>query len=149
MESWLHQLCLESKKYKTHRILGGLIGVFIIATYFLQFIIEDPDDFFTYFLIVAAISIVYIIILVVFVNLSWKYIEYEFKEDSIELKKGIIFKKKQVLYYNKIHAIDIKRPFLSLILNTATLNIDSGSTVSNSAEISIYHEYKVIVEEPI
>lgn len=135
-----------SKKYKTHRILGGLIGVFIIATYFLQFIIEDPDNFFIYFLIVAAISVVYIIILVVFVNLSWKYIEYEFKEDSIELKKGIIFKKKQVLYYNKIHAIDIKRPFLSLILNTATLNIDSGSTVSNSAEISIYHEHKVIVE---
>ncbi len=137
-----------SKKYCLNlaitQFFSGLMIFFVLLTSFTPEESESIVITKESLIITFIVTFIYIIFSIIYNILSYKCISYEFKEDCVELKKGIIFKKHQIIRYDKINAIDVKRPLISLILGTALLNIDSGSTVSHQAEISIFHEREVI-----
>src|SRR5690554_2819272 len=99
------------KRYLWYSIVISLFGslFFALALFSRFFIKEDVDlevnleaiDFLyllTIYLIIEISSIVFII-------LKWYFTTYTLTDDAIILKKGIIFKRKKTLPYNKIHAI--------------------------------------------
>lgn len=139
-----------SKKYRlSQAIYHFFIGIVVFVTIFFTLQPEEEEVIvFTteMFIIASIITGLYYLVAAIYIILAYKFISYEFKEDCIELKKGIFFKKHQIIRYDKINAIDTKRTLISLLLGTAVLNIDSGSTVSQEAEISIFHDVKVIEE---
>lgn len=59
---------------------------------------------------------------------------YELKENEIECKRGVFFKKRSILEYSKIHAVNKKQNLFHRIFKIAVLTLDSGS--SNTAYTS-------------
>lgn len=90
----------------------------------------------------------YMIGLVIAVIYSYLYRNcsgYELNEKEIICKKGIIFKKKSIVEFSKIHAINIKQNLVQRILGISALMVDSGSTnTAHTAEIAIYDDVHII-----
>lgn len=100
------------------------------------------------FIIVFSIAFVVIyFILYIYRILYWKKSGYYLTDTQICTYKGIIFKKKSFLDYNKIHAINKKQNFIQKALKISTLFVDSGSTnTAYSAEISIFETDEIVNE---
>lgn len=80
-----------------------------------------------------------------FCYLNWKMISFEIGEENITLKKGIIYKKKIVVPYIKMHAVTIERNLFIRFFKLSTLNIDSGNaSKSHENEIVIVLDKELI-----
>ena len=63
---------------------------------------------------------------------------YELTESEIKCKRGVLFRKRSVLDYKRIHAINKKQSIFNRIFGIAVLTVDSGSTnTAHQAEITI------------
>ena len=70
---------------------------------------------------------------------------YELTETEIKCNKGVLFRKRSVLEYSKIHAINKKQSIFHRIFGIAVLTVDSGSTnTSHQAEITIIEKSQVV-----
>ncbi len=70
---------------------------------------------------------------------------YELTETEIKCKRGVLFKKRSVLDYKKIHAINKKQNLFHRIFDIAILTVDSGATGnSQQAEITIIEKEKTV-----
>ncbi|NLL30107.1 MAG: PH domain-containing protein [Clostridiales bacterium] len=70
----------------------------------------------------------------------WKNYYISTLEDRFIIEKGVLYKKKTEIYYDKIHTMDVKKDLLCRIFNVVELKIDNGSTELAKAEISIVLE---------
>lgn len=70
---------------------------------------------------------------------------YEFTETEIKCKRGVFFRKRSVLDYKKIHAINKKQGLIDRIFGIAVLTVDSGSAnTAHQAEITIIEKEKTV-----
>ena len=106
---------------------------------------SNPED------IIAAIpifAIAFIVIYSCFIAYRIMYYKtsgYELTETEIKCNRGVFFRKRSVLDYKKIHAINKKQNIFHSIFGIAILTVDSGSTnTSHQAEITIIEKSKTV-----
>ena len=137
------------KGYIYSSLLSDLFGSLVIVFIFLKdFFLNDesnPEDikaaipfFVIGFFVVYLCFIVYRI-------LYYKTSSYELTETEIKCNRGVLFRKRSVLDYKKVHAINKKQNLFHRIFGVAVLTVDSGSTnTSHQAEITIIEKDKVV-----
>jgi len=70
---------------------------------------------------------------------------YELGETEIKCNRGVLFKKRSVLEYKKIHAINKKQTLFQRFFGIAVLTVDSGATSSSQqAEITVIEKDKTV-----
>lgn len=82
---------------------------------------------------------------IVYRILYYKTSGYELTDTEIKCNRGVFFRKRSVLDYKKIHAINKKQSLFNSIFGIAVLTVDSGSTnTSHQAEITIIEKEKTV-----
>ena len=98
--------------------------------------------------IILVFSIIFVIVYALKTIYSVLYIKnsgYELKENYIECKRGVFFKKRSILEYSKIHAVNKKQNLFHRLFNIAVLTLDSGSAnTAYTSEILIIESEKEI-----
>ncbi len=87
--------------------------------------------------IILVFSIIFLVVYALKTAYSVLYVKtsgYELKENEIECKRGVFFKKRSILEYSKIHAVNKKQNLFHRIFKISVLTLDSGS--SNTAYTS-------------
>lgn len=70
---------------------------------------------------------------------------YELTDKEIKCNRGVLFRKRSVLDYNRIHAINKKQNLIQRIFGIAVLTVDSGSAnTSHQAEITVIEREAVV-----
>ncbi len=70
---------------------------------------------------------------------------YELTDKEIKCNRGVLFRKRSVLDYKKVHAINKKQNLIQRIFGIAVLTVDSGSAnTSHKAEITIIEKNTVV-----
>ena len=97
------------------------------------------------FIVAFVAVIVSYIILAIYQIFYYKCSGYELKEKEIVCVKGVLFKKKSILEYKKINAINSKQNIIEKIFSISKLQVDSGSTnTAHTAEIQIIEEDSIV-----
>ena len=137
------------KGYIYSGLLSDLFNSFVLVFIFLKdFFLNDesnPED-------IAAATPVFVIAFIViylcFIAYRILYCKtsgYELTETEIKCNRGVLFRKRSVLEYRKIHAINKKQSLFHRIFGIAILTVDSGSTnTSHQAEITIIEKAKIV-----
>ena len=95
-------------------------------------------------LFVIGFAVVYLCFFVYRI-LYYKTAGYELTEKEIKCNRGVLFRKRSVLEYKKVHAINKKQSIFHRIFGVAILTVDSGSTnTSHQAEITIIEKAKTV-----
>lgn len=137
------------KRYIYCSLLSDFFGSLVVLFIFLKdFFLDEntnPED------IVAAIPFFIIAFLTIYLGLAvyrilyYKASGYALTETEIKCKRGVFFKKRSVLEYRKIHAINKKQNLFHRLCGIAVLTVDSGSTsTSGQAEIIIIETEKTV-----
>ena len=72
---------------------------------------------------------------------------YELTEKEIKCNRGVFFRKRSLLEYSRVNAINKKQHLIQKIFGIAVLTVDSGSAnTSHQAEITIIEKEKTIDE---
>ena len=96
--------------------------------------------------LVIGFAIIYLCF-VVYRILYYKNAGYELTDKEIKCHRGVLFRKRSVLDYKKVHAINKKQNIIHRIFGIAVLTIDSGSAnTSHQAEITIVEKSTVVDE---
>ena len=141
------------KRFDKGYIYSGLLTDFFysIAAAFVffedLFLNEDsnPED------IVAAIpvfAIGFAVIYLCFVTyriLYYRTSGYELTDKEIKCNRGVLFRKRSLLDYERVHAVNKKQNLIHRIFGIAVLTVDSGSAnTSHRAEITIIEKNAVV-----
>lgn len=137
------------KGYIYSGLLSDLFGSLVIAFIFLKdfFLNEEsnPEDIIAAVPIFVIAFIVIYILFIVYRILYYKTSGYELTEKEIKCNRGVLFRKRSVLDYKKVHAINKKQSLFHRIFGIAVLTVDSGSTnTSHQAEITIIEKDVVV-----
>ena len=136
------------KGYIYSSLLSDLFSSLVVVFIFLKdFFLSDesnPEDIkaaIPFFVI--GFAVVYLCF-IVYRILYYKTSGYELTETEIKCNRGVLFRKRSVLEYKKVHAINKKQNIFHRIFGIAILTVDSGSTnTSHQAEITIIEKDKV------
>ena len=100
---------------------------------------------------ISAIPILFgafILIYLVFIAyriLYYRLSGYELTDKEIKCNRGVLFRKRSVLDYKRVHAINKKQTIVHRIFGIAVLTVDSGSAnTSHQAEITIIEKSSVV-----
>jgi len=137
------------KGYIYSSLLSDLFGSLVVVFIFLKdFFLNDesnPEDIkaaIPFFVI--GFAVVYLCF-IVYRILYYKTSGYELTENEIKCNRGVLFRKRSVLDYKKVHAINKKQNIFHRIFGIAILTVDSGSTnTSHQAEITIVEKDKIV-----
>lgn len=137
------------KGYIYSSLLSDLFGSLVIAFISLKdFFLNDesnPEDIkaaIPFFVI--GFAVVYLCF-IVYRILYYKTSSYELTEKEIKCNRGVLLRKRSVLDYKKVHAINKKQNIFHRIFGIAILTVDSGSTnTSHQAEITIIEKDKIV-----
>ncbi len=137
------------KGYIYSSLLSDLFSSLVIVFFFLEDIILDDEAKIED--IIAAIPIFvigFIVIYLCFIAyriLYYRTSGYELTEREIKCNRGVLFRKRSVLDYKKVHAINKKQNIIHRIFGIAILTVDSGSTnTSHQAEITIIEKDRIV-----
>lgn len=139
-----------SKKLVWYRLIVNILISFIIGSFaFSSFMPEEGEvnpETIKLALIFFVISfIVSYIIFSIYQVLYYKTSGYELKEKEIVCVRGVLFKKKSILEYAKIHAVNSKQNIIEKMFGISTLQVDSGSTnTAHTAEIQIIEDKNIV-----
>ncbi len=146
------------KKFSKKLIYHHLIRDIVIAL-FIGFLVfseimssfeesSNPvtDENFKQSIIIGIVAgILYYIINAIYRVLFYKTSEYEVNNEGIICKRGVLFRRKSFLDYNKMHTVNKKQGLIQKVFGIAYLMIDSGSTnTAYNAEIWIVEESNII-----
>ena len=137
------------KGYVYSSLLSDLFGCLVIVFIFLKdFFLNDesnPEDIMAAIPIFVIAFIVIYLCFIVYRILYYKASGYELTENEIKCNRGVLFRKRSVLDYKKVHAINKKQNIFHRIFGIAILTVDSGSTnTSHQAEITIIEKDKIV-----
>ncbi|MBQ4052658.1 MAG: PH domain-containing protein [Clostridia bacterium] len=137
------------KGYIYSSLLSDLFGSLIIVFIFLKdfFLDEEssPEDIMVAIPIFAIVFVAVYLCLTVYRILYYRTSGYELTEKEIKCNRGVLFRKRSVLDYKKVHAINKKQNLFHRIFGIAVLTVDSGSTnTSHQAEITIIEKDKTV-----
>ncbi len=136
------------KGYIYSSLLSDLFGSLVIVFIFLKDLFlgdeSSPEDIkaaIPFFVI--GFAVVYLCF-IVYRILYYKTSGYELTENEVKCNRGVLFRKRSVLEYKKVHAINKKQNLFHRLFGVAVLTIDSGSTnTSHQAEITIIEKDKI------
>ena len=137
------------KGYIYSSLLSDLFSSIVIAFIFLKdfFLNEEtnPEDIVAATpVFIIAFTVIYLFLLVYRI-LYYKTSGYELTDKEIKCNRGVLFRKRSVLEYTKVHAINKKQNIIHRIFGIAVLTVDSGSTnTSHQAEITIIEKAKTV-----
>ena len=137
------------KGYIYSSLLSDFFGSLVVLFIFLKdFFLDEntkAED------IVAAIPffvIGFVVIYLCFIAyriLYYKLSGYELTQTELKCSRGVLFRKRSILDYKKVHAINKKQNIFQRIVGVAVLTVDSGSTnTSHQAEITIVEKEKTV-----
>ena len=137
------------KGYIYSSLLSDLFGSIVVVLIFLKdFFLDDesnPEDIAAAIPIFAVAVVVIYLCFIVYRILYYKTSGYELTEKEIKCNRGVLFRKRSVLDYKKVHAINKKQNLFHRICGIAILTVDSGSTnTSHQAEITIIEKAKTV-----
>lgn len=137
------------KGYIYSALLSDLFSSLVVVFIFLKdFFLNDesnPEDIIAATPIFVIAFIVIYICFIVYRILYYKTSGYELTENEIKCNRGVLFRKRSVLDYKKVHAINKKQNIFHRIFGVAILTVDSGSTnTSHQAEITIIEKSKTV-----
>ena len=138
-----------NKGYIYASLLTDFFYSFAVVFAFLQdlFLNEesDPVDIAVAALIFAAGFIVVYLCFVIYRILYYRTSGYALTDKEIQCNRGVLFRKRSVLDYKKVHAINKKQNIIQRIFGIAVLTVDSGSAnTSHQAEITIIEKDTVV-----
>ena len=126
-------------------LFSSLVVVFIFLKDFFFNDESNPEDIkaaIPFFVI--GFAVVYLCF-IVYRILYYRTSGYELTEKEIKCNRGVLFRKRSVLDYKKVHAINKKQNIFHRIFGIAILTVDSGSTnTSHQAEITIIENDKIV-----
>ena len=140
------------KRFDKGYIYSSLLTDFFYSAFLVFILLKDffldeesaPED------IASAIPffvIGFIVIYLCFVAyriLYYRVSGYELTDKEIKCNRGVLFRKRSVLDYKKVHAINKKQSIVQRIFGIAVLTVDSGSAnTSHQAEITIIEKNAV------
>jgi len=137
------------KGYIYSSLLSDLFSSLAILFIFLNdFFLDDEAKAEDIIAAIPVFAIAFIVIYLCFVAyriLYYKTSGYELTEKEIKCNRGVLFRKRSVLDYKKVHAINKKQSLFHRIFGIAILTVDSGSTnTSHQAEITIIEKSKTV-----
>ncbi|MBQ4116960.1 MAG: PH domain-containing protein, partial [Clostridia bacterium] len=137
------------KGYIYSALLSDLFGSLVILFIFLEdffFGEETKAEDIAAAIPVFAISFAVIYsCLIAYRILYYKTSGYELTPTEIKCNRGVFFRKRSVLDYRKVHAINKKQSIFHRIFGIAVLTVDSGSTnTSHQAEITIVEKSRTV-----
>ncbi len=137
------------KGYIYSSLLSDLFSSLVVVFIFLKdFFLNDesnPEDIIEAFPIFAIAFIVIYLCLIAYRIMYYKTSGYELTENEIKCNRGVLFRKRSVLDYKKVHAINKKQNLFHRVFGIAILTVDSGSTnTSHQAEITIIENSKTV-----
>lgn len=137
------------KRYIYSSLLSDLFGSLAILFIFLKdFFLDEnakAEDLIAAIPIFVVAFIVVYLCFIVYRILYYKTSGYELTETEIKCNRGVLFRKRSVLDYKKVHAINKKQNLFYRIFDIAVLTVDSGSTnTSGQAEITIIEREKTV-----
>lgn len=142
-----------SKKLIWYKLIINLFSAFLFGLVVLSALLPEEDvelDLETIRMeIIKAFAsvIVLYVVSVIYQILYYRSSGYELRENEIICVKGVLFKKKSILEYKKIHAINSKQNIIEKLIGISTLQVDSGSTnTAHTAEIQIIEEDSIVNE---
>lgn len=132
-----------SKKFVFYRlVMNILIALLIGYIAFNSFITEEGEILDIAPVIGFGAGIGYYILASVYAVLYYYCSYYEVNDNEVICRTGVLFRKKSILDYKKIHAVNIKQNIFEKMFNISTLTIDSGSTnTASRAEIKIIENH--------
>jgi len=137
------------KGYIYSGLLTDLFYSLAVVFVFLQdlFINEEstPEDIAAAAPIFAIAFVVIYLCFVVYRILYYRASGYELTDKEIKCNRGVLFRKRSVLDYKKVHAINKRQSIIHRIFGIAVLTVDSGSAnTSQQAEITIIEKASVV-----
>ena len=141
------------KRFDKGYIYSGLLtdffySIFLVFIFLKDFFLNEesnPED------IAAATPVLVIGFLVVYLCfiayriLYYRASGYELTDKEIKCNRGVLFRKRSVLDYKRIHAINKKQNIIQRILGIAVLTVDSGSAnTAHQAEITVIEKSAVV-----
>ena len=140
-----------SKKLLWYRLIINIFTSIMLGfVTFSQFLPEEdvevsPDIIKTATIISFLVIIISYALLALYQVLYYKNTGYQLNENEIICVRGVLFKKKSILEYKKIHAINSKQNIIEKLFGISILQIDSGSTnTAQVAEIQIIEDDNVV-----
>ena len=143
-----------SKSYVYYHLVVDFIIIFFIMLCFTTEMFLDSEEEFDFLTHLPEIITVFLVLFVIAYALKTLYSilylnasGYQLKENEIECKRGVLFKKRSILDYKKIHAVNKKQNLIHKIFKLAVLTLDSGSTnTAYASEILIIEKENVVDE---
>ena len=136
------------KGYIYSNLLSDLFSSLLIVFFFLLDYFEEEAKAEDMYVILPIFAIGLVLVYLCFIAyriLYYKTSGYELTEREIKCNRGVLFRKRSVLDYKKVHAINKKQNLLHRIFGIAILTVDSGSTnTSHQAEITIIEKAKTV-----
>lgn len=122
-----------------------VVGVFILLKDLLfSEDSEAPDIAVAIPVLLVAFAVIYLCF-ISYRILYYRSSGYELTENEIKCKRGVFFRKRSLLEYKKIHAINKKQNLIHRLFGIAVLTVDSGSAnTSHQAEITIIEKEKTV-----
>ena len=140
------------KRFDKGYIYSSLLTDFFYSVFLVYIFLKDfffsedstPEDISAAipFFVIACIAIY--LCFVVYRILYYRTSGYELTDNEIKCNRGVLFRKRSVLDYKKVHAINKKQNLIQRIFGIAVLTVDSGSAnTSHQAEITIIEKNTV------
>ena len=123
----------------------SIVTVFIFLQDFFLNEESNPEDIATAIPIFIIATAVLYLCLVIYRILYYRMSGYELTEREIRCNRGVLFRKRSVLDYKRVHAINKRQNIFHRIFGIAVLTVDSGSAnTSHQAEITIVEKSAVV-----
>ena len=126
-------------------LFGSLAVAFILLKDFFLDEEANPQDIIAAIPIFAVVLALIYLLFIAYRILYYKTSGYELTEKEIRCNRGVLFRKRSVLEYKNIHAINKRQTIFHRIFGIAILTVDSGSTnTAHQAEITIIEKAKTV-----
>lgn len=137
------------KGYIYSGLLSDLFSSLVLVFLFLKdFILDDEAKAEDIIEAAPVFAIAFAVIYLCFIAyriLYYKTSGYELTEKEIKCNRGVLFRKRSVLDYKRVHAINKKQNLFHRIFGIAVLTVDSGSTnTAHQAEITVVEKSKTV-----
>lgn len=137
------------KGYIYSYLLSDLITSLVIVVFFLKdFFVDEnakAEDLIAAapFLLIG-IAVIYLCF-ILYRIMYYRTSGYELNEKEIRCSRGVLFRKRSVLDYKKVHAVNKRQSLIHRIFGIAVLTVDSGSTNTfYQAEITIVEKASTV-----
>ena len=137
------------KKFDKGYIYTGLLSDFFTSLAAVLLFLKDhlKDESSSEYMLpifIIGFAVIYLCF-ILYRILYYKTSGYELTENEIKCNRGVLFRKRSVLDYRKVHAINKKQNIIHKLFGIAVLTVDSGSTnTSHQAEITIIEKEKLV-----